>query len=198
MWYILFRGLFRILFRWGYRYQVIGHENIPKEGAVLICSNHISNLDPPLVGSSMQRKVSYMAKESLFKIPIVSFLIKRFGAFPVKRGVQDKQALRTAMGILKEGQVLGIFPEGTRSKTGRLGKPLPGAGMFALKEDSVVIPVAILGPYAFFKGLRIVFGEPVKLDDLKQGKITSEATRKASDRIMDSIQKLLDQYNKVE
>jgi 1-acyl-sn-glycerol-3-phosphate acyltransferase len=195
MLYVFFRFLFRILFRFVYRYEVIGRENVPSTGAVLLCSNHINNLDPPILGSSLDRKVSYMAKKELFDVPVLSFLITRFGAFPVKRGGQDKQAMRTTLSLLKEENVVGIFPEGTRSKTGKLGKAFPGVGLFALKETATVIPVAIIGPYLPFTRVKVIFGSAVNMKDLKQEKVTSEATKIATDRIMTHIQALLDQHN---
>jgi 1-acyl-sn-glycerol-3-phosphate acyltransferase len=196
MLYVFFRFLFRILFSSVYRYEIIGSENVPETGAVLLCSNHISNLDPPILGSSLDRKVSYMAKKELFDIPVVSFLITRFGAFPVKRGAQDKQALRTTLSLLREGKVVGVFPEGTRSKTGKLGKAYQGVGLFALKEEATVIPVAIIGPYLPFKRVKVVFGPVVGLEDLKKEKVTSESTKIATERIMEQIQELLDQYKR--
>ncbi|MEX2103977.1 MAG: lysophospholipid acyltransferase family protein, partial [Bacilli bacterium] len=163
MLYSIFRFLFQIIFVVFYRFEVKGHEHVPVSGPVIICSNHISNLDPPVVGSSMKRKVRFMAKEELFHIPVVSFLIRKFGTFPIKRGAIDKQGLRNALKLLKDGEVLGIFPEGTRSKSGELGQAFPGAAMFALKSQAPVIPVAIIGPYKPFKQLNIVIGKPIDL-----------------------------------
>lgn len=196
MLYYLFRAFFRVFFRIFYPYKVIGHEHIPAEGGVLLCCNHISNLDPPLLGSSMKRKVSYMAKEELFKIPVLSFLIRSFGAFPVKRGASDRQALKKSLTLLKEGKVLGIFPEGTRSKTGELGKAFSGVGLFALKEDSTVIPAAIVGPYRLFRPIKVVFGPPIDMSDLKQEKTNSDLMKEATDRIMEHIASLLQEHRK--
>lgn len=196
MLYYLFRAFFRVFFRIFYPYKVIGHEHIPAEGGVLLCCNHISNLDPPLLGSSMKRKVSYMAKEELFKIPVLSFLIRSFGAFPVKRGASDRQALKKSLTLLKEGKVLGIFPEGTRSKTGELGKAFSGVGLFALKEDSTVIPAAIVGPYGLFRPIKVVFGPPIDMSDLKQEKTNSDLMKEATDRIMEHIASLLQEHRK--
>lgn len=194
--YIIFRFLFRLLYRFVYRYEVIGRENVPSTGAVLLCSNHISNLDPPILGSSIERKVAFMAKTELFDIPVVSYLITQFGAFPIRRGAQDKKALRKALSLLKEGEVLGVYPEGTRSKTGELGKAYSGVGLFALKEESHVIPVAIIGPYRLFSRVKVIFGSAISLEDLRLEKVTSESTKIATDRIMHGIQALLDEHKR--
>ncbi len=171
-----------------YRIKVIGAENIPTTGGVMICSNHIDNLDPPIVGISSTRDIHFMAKEELFRLPVLKSLLPSIHAFPVKRGLSDKQALRTALQILKQGNVLGLFPEGTRSKDGQLGKGLSGAGFFALRTDAQVIPCAIIGPYKPFKQLKVVFGESIDLQDIRERKGSAE---EATELIMESIRKIL-------
>ncbi|MBM7604446.1 1-acyl-sn-glycerol-3-phosphate acyltransferase [Metabacillus crassostreae] len=157
-----------------YRIKVEGLEHFPKEGAVLLCTNHISNLDPPVVGVTSPRKVLFMAKAELFNVPVLNGLLKNFGTFPVKRGGGDREALRAGLKVLKEGNVLGLFPEGTRSKNGELGKGLPGAGFFALRSDAAVVPCAIIGPYKSLKTLRVVYGKPINMEKYRQEKITPE------------------------
>lgn len=174
-----------------YRIEVIGIENIPKDGAVLLCSNHIDNFDPPMVGITTPRQVRFMAKEELFKIPILGMAIRNLGAFPVKRGFADRDAIRTGLKVLKNGEVLGIFPEGTRSKTGKLGKGLAGAGFFALRSDSVVIPSAIIGPYKPFRKVKVVYGKPIDFKNYRERKISAE---EATEVIMKEIQNLLDKH----
>lgn len=192
-WYRFFRRAFYIFFRLLFRWQVKGVSNIPNQGPVILCSNHISNLDPPLVGSGFfHRQVHFMAKEELFHIPVISFLIRRFGAFPIKRGMSDRKALKTALQILKNGEILGIFPEGTRSKTGELGPGLSGAALFALRSDAVVIPVAVIGPYRLFGKLTVVYGEPLDLSEFKKEKVSAEDLDQATNKIMGAIQNLLD------
>ncbi|TXC93308.1 1-acyl-sn-glycerol-3-phosphate acyltransferase [Metabacillus litoralis] len=157
-----------------YRIKVEGLEHFPKEGAVLLCTNHISNLDPPVVGVTSPRKVFFMAKAELFNVPVLNGLLKNFGTFPVKRGGGDREALRAGLKVLKEGNVLGLFPEGTRSKNGELGKGLPGAGFFALRSDAAVVPCAIIGPYKSLKTLRVVYGKPINMEKYRQEKISPE------------------------
>ncbi|WP_449620205.1 lysophospholipid acyltransferase family protein [Robertmurraya sp. Marseille-Q9965] len=174
-----------------YRIEVIGRENIPKEGGVLLCANHIHNFDPPVVGIMAPRPISFMAKEELFNVPVLGKILPHVNAFPVKRGMSDREALRTGLKVLKEGKVLGLFPEGTRSKTGELGKGLAGAGFFALRTDADVVPCAIIGPYKAFSRLKVVYGKPIDMKTLRENKASAEET---TELIMEEIRKLIEQY----
>ncbi|MFE8702659.1 lysophospholipid acyltransferase family protein [Cytobacillus sp. FJAT-54145] len=171
-----------------YRMEVLGKEHFPKEGGVLLCANHIHNFDPPMVGITAPRPVHFMAKEELFNVPVLGKIVPHLNAFPVKRGMSDREALRKGLNVLKEGHVLGLFPEGTRSKTGELGKGLAGAGFFALRTDAQVVPCAIIGPYKAFGKLRIVYGKPIPMDELRKNKVSAEET---TDVIMNEINNLI-------
>ena len=174
-----------------YQFEVIGKENFPTDGGVLLCSNHISNLDPPTVGIAAPRQVHFMAKEELFSAPVLGKILPHINAFPVKRGMSDREALRKGLGVLKEGKVLGLFPEGTRSETGELGKGLAGAGFFALRSKAQIVPCAVIGPYKPFKRLKIVFGKPIEFDDYRKNKVSAE---EATDIIMNEIGQLIRTY----
>lgn len=173
--------------------EVIGKENFPKEGGVLLCTNHIHNFDPPIVGIVSPRTIHFMAKEELFKMPILRNLLPHLNAFPVKRGMSDREALRKGLKVLKEGHVLGLFPEGTRSKTGELGKGLAGAGFFALRTEAAVVPCAIIGPYKAFSKLRVVYGKPIDMAKLREEKASPE---RATEVIMNEIQRIIDTHKK--
>ncbi|GLB58010.1 lysophospholipid acyltransferase family protein [Cytobacillus sp. NCCP-133] len=173
-----------------YRFEVIGRENFPSKGGVLLCSNHIDNLDPPVVGINAPRPVHFMAKEELFNVPVLGKLVPHLNAFPVKRGMSDREALRKGLGILKEGKVLGLFPEGTRSKTGELGEGLAGAGFFALRSDAYVMPCAVIGPYKVFSKLKVVYGKPIDMKELRDRKASAEET---TEMIMAEISKLIEE-----
>lgn len=175
-----------------YRFEVFGKENFPKEGGVLLCSNHIDNLDPPVVGINAPRPVYFMAKEELFNVPVLGKILPDLNAFPVKRGMSDREALRKGLGILKEGNVLGLFPEGTRSKTGQLGKGMAGAGFFALRSEAHVVPCAIIGPYKAFSKLKVVYGKPIDMIELRERKASAEET---TELIMSEIRKLIEDYS---
>lgn len=190
--YSIIKPIVKVLLVPLYRVKVIGVDNIPKEGGVLLCSNHISNLDPPIVGITSPRQVHFMAKEELFKVPIIKHIVPRLNAFPVKRGFSDRQALRNGLAVLNDGNVLGLFPEGTRSKTGKLQKGLAGAGFFALRTDAVVIPCAIIGPYKIFRPLTIIYGEPVPMKELRENR---SSAADATELIMGEIERLINEYD---
>ncbi len=174
-----------------YRFDVIGREHFPSEGGVLLCTNHIDAFDPPVVGITAPRPVHFMAKEELFTVPILGSIIKNVNAFPVKRGLSDREALRKGLAVLKEGHVMGLFPEGTRSKSGELGKGLAGAGFFALRTTAAVVPCAIIGPYKPFKRLKVVYGKPIDLSEARKNKVSAEET---TEIIMNEIQKLINEH----
>lgn len=191
-WFIA-RFFFRTCFRW----EVIGAKRIPEKGPVMICSNHLSYIDPPLIGASVRRKVHFMAKEELFRIPVLSLMIRYFGAYPVKRGSTSRQPIRKSLDILREGNMIGVFPEGTRSKDGRLGKAYPGAAVIALHSDAAVVPVAIIGPYRPFRKLKVVYGQPLRMTDLRNDPTVrkQELTKNLKDHMMDEIHKLLKEHS---
>ena len=173
-----------------YRFEVIGTEKFPAQGGILLCSNHIHALDPPVVGMTSPRTVHFMAKEELFKLPVLGKLLPQVNAFPVKRGMSDREALRSALRILKNGDVVGLFPEGTRSTDGVLKKGLSGAGFFALRGNADVMPCAIIGPYKPFRKVKVVYGDPVLMEPFREQKASAE---EVTEVIMASIQKLLDE-----
>lgn len=185
------RGVVASVFFPLYRIEVKGKEHFPKEGAILLCSNHIDNLDPPTVGISAPRQVHFMAKEELFQVPVLGGIVRKVGSFPVKRGMSDREALRNGLNVLKDGGVLGLFPEGTRSKDGKLGKGLAGAGFFALRSNALVVPCAVIGTYKPFQKVKVFFGEPINLDPLRERKATAE---EATELIMSKIAELLEKH----
>lgn len=178
-----------------FNFRVQGTENIPQTGGVIIAANHISLWDPPVIGVALSREIHFMAKEELFKNPIFGWIIRSLNAFPVRRGFADRTAIRIAMDLLEDDQVIGLFPEGTRSKTGKLGSPEPGLGMIAAKTGATIVPTAILGTNTsfFHKGcifpkFEIRFGKPIPV---RKGKTSKEDLEKLSNQIMQEIDSLL-------
>ena len=126
-------------------FRVDGRRHEPGGGPVIVVSNHLSDLDPLVVGSALRRRVTFMAKHELFQVPGVRWWVTKCGAFPVRRGAPDRQALRTALGILQRGGVLVMFPEGTRGHDRTLREPEPGAALLARRTGAALLPVAVLG-----------------------------------------------------
>lgn len=191
MLYGFLKGILPTMFRIIYRTEVHGQENIPKEGGVIIAANHISLWDPPFIGAFCPRRVSFMAKKELFENSAFSSIITSLGAFPVNRGAADRNAIKTALAILSEGKCLGLFPEGTRSKSGKLGEPEAGVGLIAYKANVPIVPVAVTGTNGkgLFPKFTIRFGKPIPAGDPKDKKLMTTLPM----QIMTEIQKLLDE-----
>jgi len=150
--YKLVRLLIRIPFRLLFRMRIEGIENVPTHGAVLLAVNHVSNIDPVFIGVAAPRQAHFMAKSELWKSSALGHVVEGLSAFPVRRGEADREAIRTAVGYLSDGCVVGIFPEGTRQRAGRLGTALPGFALLALREGVTTIPVALSGTDRIARG----------------------------------------------
>ncbi|WP_335743565.1 lysophospholipid acyltransferase family protein [Salicibibacter kimchii] len=191
MLYRIGRLICRIVLSLVFFAKIKGREHIPAEGPVIICSNHKSNLDPPLLGSYIKRPLRFMAKEEMFSSKWSEALFTRLGAFPVKRGGSDRGALRKGISVLGNGEMMLLFPEGNRSKTGEMKEEgLAGAGFFALKSDAVVIPAYIRGTYKPFRRVGLRYGPPVPLEDLRNEKASA---REVTEQIMSHIRMLRDE-----
>ncbi|MDF2964321.1 MAG: phospholipid/glycerol acyltransferase [Paenibacillus sp.] len=191
MLYSTLRALFHFIFRVLFRLKVIGLENIPHGRPVILCANHTSNLDPPLLGSPLVgRRVHYMAKAELFDVPVLGWVLPRISAFPVKRGGVSKESIRLSLQLLSENKILGIFPEGSRSNAGGMGKK--GAASLALKSGATVVPAAIVGGYKPFKRVTLVYGKPVDISEFAEN--GSEGLEQATDKIMTVIRSMVKEY----
>ncbi|NTW71295.1 MAG: 1-acyl-sn-glycerol-3-phosphate acyltransferase [Eubacteriaceae bacterium] len=189
--YRIVRLLANLIFFLLYRIDVKGKENIPEGVALIISSNHIHWLDPVIIAAKCtRRKVSFMAKHELFENKPLAWLLDHLTAFPVKRGEADVTAIKSALRILKNNQVLGIFPEGTRLKEGEEKKPEPGIAMLAIKSKCGVIPVGIKGNYKFRSTIHLNIGVPVNLEKYYGVKNDKDKLLEASQEIMDRITEL--------
>ena len=159
------------IYKFVFKGHLIGRENIPQKDSFIMVSNHGSLLDPPLLGHALGRNISFMAKAELFKIPILGFVIKACGAYPVKRGIADKNTIKTACNKLSNNNCIGIFIDGTRQKNGRVNKPKQGAALLAFKNQKLLLPVAIVNSHRlvkykfcipFFSKIVIKVGKPVQ------------------------------------
>jgi len=159
------------IYKFVFKGHLIGRDNIPLKDSFIMVSNHGSLLDPPLLGHALGRNISFMAKAELFKIPILGFVIKACGAYPVKRGIADKNTIKTACEKLSNDDSIGIFIDGTRQKNGRVNKPKQGAALLAFKNQKLLLPVAIVNSHRLirfkfciplFSKIVIKVGKPVQ------------------------------------
>jgi len=170
--------------------KVYGGANVPRQGGLLVVSNHVSYWDPVVVGSAIKRKVHFMAKSGLFTIPVFGRIITWCEAFPVSREGTDQKAVRTALQYLKQGEVVGIFPEGTRSHTSKLLDPHLGAAMLAVHGKAAVLPVAVIGTKGFLGKVKVVIGKPLNFPKPKPKSDLKEQYREISLKIMNEISEL--------
>jgi 1-acyl-sn-glycerol-3-phosphate acyltransferase len=168
LFYYISRFGFYILIRMLFRLRVYGSEHIPSRKPYIICSNHISWIDPLTVGVGLPAriKIHYMAKKELFNNFILKHLLLGVGAFPVNRHEADYGAIKKAYQLLKEEQVIGMFPEGTRSTTGEIRKAYNGAALIAVRSGVPILPVAIDGTYRLFSPLKFYIGKPIVMPPL--------------------------------
>lgn len=146
-----------------FRIRVIGESHVPREGGVIVAANHNSYFDIPLLGCVLSRRADNIAKSELFQNPILAALFRALGGFPVRRGTIDRQAIGEAVRRLKAGHLLAMYPEGTRSKDGRLQPPKPGIGMMIALSGVKVVPAYIHGtaPVRPFRRVTVIFGKPL-------------------------------------
>lgn len=174
-------------------YKIINKNNLPKNKGIILCCNHISYIDPVyLILGQPKYHIQFMAKAELLKIPVLGFIFKKVGVFGVKRGTGDTYALDKATEIIENGQVLGIFPEGTRSKTGEPLRPRSGAAVLAQRTGADIMPAAVIckGKVRPFKRVTVVFGDVIKNEELGLNEDNPSTIKAASKKIMDSIIKL--------
>jgi len=159
------------IYKFVFKGHLIGRENIPQKDSFIMVSNHGSLLDPPLLGHALGRNISFMAKAELFEIPLLGSVIKACGAYPVKRGIADKNTIKTACKKLSNDNSIGIFIDGTRQKNGRVNKPKQGAALLAFKNQKLLLPVAIVNSHRLirfrsfiplFSKIVIKVGKPVQ------------------------------------
>lgn len=180
-----------IVFRTVYRMKIIGVENIPKEGAYIFCGNHKSYMDPPAIAVTNRRKMSFLAKEELKKNPLFAFLGWAFECIWVKRDSKDIGPLKQSIAVLKTGDCLGIFPEGTRNGMEKNNGELKnGAAYLALKMKAPIIPIGIIGDAKLFSKNAVVYGKPIDISKYAEQKIDKELEEKLNSELKAEILKL--------
>ena len=184
-------GIYKLV----YNFHIEGIENIPQDRPLVMASNHRSYADPVILTMPMKRPVTYMAKEELFKNKLFGWFIRKLGAFPVKRGAGDMSVIDDSINILKSGRNLVIFPEGTRSKDGSVGKGKTGVAMIAAMSGADVVPCAICfeGEKLKFRSkLTLKFGPVIRADELHITGTTPKELKGVKQRIMGAITELVD------
>ncbi|HEY7270668.1 MAG TPA: lysophospholipid acyltransferase family protein [Dehalococcoidia bacterium] len=181
--------------------DVRGIENVPRKGAFVLVSNHLNDADPGILSTRLPRRLVFMTKVELFKVPLLAQFLRAYGAFPVRRGEADLSALRRSNETLRAGMPLVLFPEGTRAgKRASLGQAWPGAGLIALRNNVPIVPCAITGsqdmamPFMFLRVLRrrqvtLTIGKPFSLP--QPARINAESSAAGAAEVMRRIAELL-------
>ena len=181
--------LFSIFSKTFFKFEVIGTENIPSEGNLIIAANHKSNLDPIFVASAVdkKRKMTAIAKEELFKNKIVAKILNKVEIIPINRQNPGLGTIKRILKYIKNDYALVMFPEGTRSKTDDFNNAKAGLSLFATKAKAEIVPCTIYSSYKLFKPAKIYFGKPISLEEYYKQKLTSEDHERISGEVMDII-----------
>ena len=184
-------GIMRLWFAIMFKVEIKGKENVPAEGNAIICCNHYSNYDPFAAAIYLDRLPRYIGKKELFENKILAYLLKEVRVFPLDRkAAMDMKAVKTALKILKDGEILGIFAEGTRVKEGQQVDAKGGVALFAMKGNANVIPCAISGKYKFRNKITVEYGKPLTLDEFRGQKLTTEVMGEITDVIMGKVEEM--------
>ncbi len=180
------RGAIYIWCKLYYRAEIIGLENIPKEGPLIFCGNHRTYLDPPLMVATAKRDMKFLAKEELYNNKFLAFLGWVFEAIPVKRDEKDVSAIKTSLKFLKSGQCIALFPEGTRNGLEKGEKVKDGVAFFAVRSGAKVVPCGIKGGTKENRKVTITYGKPLDYSEYKGCK-DKEKLEEITEEIMDKI-----------
>lgn len=186
MFYNIMRSLTRIVFSIFYRIRIVNKDNIPKEGNLILAANHTHFLDPVMLAYTTKRPIHFIGKKELFENKFLASILYRLNAFPVDREGSDLSAIKKSLKILKDQEILGIFPEGTRVSEFDLNNAKSGIGLMALKTDTPVVPIYIDSDYKLFKKIRITVGQPITYKP-KDKKPTREEYEEVSQDILMKI-----------
>jgi 1-acyl-sn-glycerol-3-phosphate acyltransferase len=192
--YNIAKFIANVIFRLVFFIDVKGKKNIPKEGRIILCFNHISNLDPVILGMSLPRQIHYMAKKELFQNKILGKIVRMLGAFPVDRKSADLSAIRAALKVLKNEDCLGIFPEGTRVREEKIDNAKPGIALISIKGKAPIVPIFIKSKYKPFSRVTIIIGEPMYLNEFDGKKLSTDEYKALSQKIMKTIYSLKNKY----
>lgn len=191
--WVLFRALFASWFRW----RVFNRERVPLHGPVILASNHASFLDPPLIGAGVKRTINYLARENLFRFPVVAWILRQWSVVPVDREGGGAKGLKAILDRLLAGGAIIVFPEGTRTRDGKLQPARSGIGLTVIKSSAPVVPVRVFGTFeaynrrmTFPRPCRIMvkYGQPLYFERLRE-----EARHCSKVRLKEIYQEVADQ-----
>jgi 1-acyl-sn-glycerol-3-phosphate acyltransferase len=178
-----------------YRERVIGRKNVPRKGAVILAPNHFSQMDHFFAGVYLPRKIRFMGKSQIFGPPVLTAILKHGGVYPVRRGHRDEESMKTSFILLEQGEMLLVYAEGGRSRSGVMGEPKPGIGRIALESGAPVVPVAIHGSVGVrgwkrlrFPKVTVEYGQPRRFEVEKD--VSRERQLEAAQLIFDDVRQL--------
>ncbi|NLN84224.1 MAG: 1-acyl-sn-glycerol-3-phosphate acyltransferase [Firmicutes bacterium] len=186
--YSFFLNLISFFLKIFWRPNFQGQENIPDQGAVILCANHLNAKDPFFIAMGLPRKIRFLAKEELFRNRILRFILLKSEMIPVKRGQTDRTAVRSVLNSLKAQEMVGIFPEGTRSDGLEMKGFHEGAVYFAQKTGAPLLPAAIIGDYSLFKPIEIVYGQIIEVE--KETRAQRAEMQRINEKLKTEIEKL--------
>lgn len=189
---IIIKFLFKIIAIILYRPKIVGKENLPKDTGALLCPNHVHNLDSAVIVAMFKRKVNVLAKEELFKNRFICWLADLFGIYPVKRGKADLQAIKISLKLLKNDELLLMFPEGTRHGLDKGKKPKNGAVLIATTAGKPIIPIGIQGSFKPFRKVIVNIGKPIDYSKYSEEVKEKEQASKLTQELMQEIVSLRD------
>lgn len=189
---VIIKFIFKIIAIILYRPKIVGKENLPKDTGALICPNHVHNLDSAVIVAMFKRKVNVLAKEELFKNGFIRWIADIFGVYPVKRGRADLQAIKISLKLLKNDELLLMFPEGTRHGLDKGKKPKNGAVLIAATAGKPIIPIGIQGSFKPFRKVIVNIGKPIDYSQYSEEVKEKEQASKLTQELMQEIVSLRD------
>ena len=194
----IIKGICFVIAKIIYKTEVEGIENIPEGEGVIICGNHVHGLDAPLLMALYPKKtICFMAKQELFQNKFLKFLGELYNVFPVNREINDTEAVRKALKVLKDKKILGIYPEGTRNGLAKGEKPKHGAVNIAIRTGAKIVPFGVSGNFKLFSKVKYTFGEPIDLSGYKKNAHDKEEVDILTNELMAKIVELRDKGEKV-
>ena len=196
--YNVVTGVLRVFSKLFFKFEIIGLENVPKEGPIILAANHKSNLDPIFLAASMHknREVTTVAKKELFNIKPLGYILNKINVIPVDRDNPTASTVKNILKALRNGGCIGMFPEGTRNKDAGFLKAKAGLGMFAVKGKALVIPVSIITTYKVFNKVTIYIDKPISFEDYYKEKLNTDDYQRLSQNVLEVIKENYHKYAK--